>query len=172
MTKQEKIKEVWGENWKDVIGYENLYQVSNLGRIKSLPKKVSNGNGTFITQEKILKPYLDKSGYHTVNLYLNKKKKLHKIHRLVGIAFIDNPDNKPAINHKNSIRTDNRVENLEWVTFSENNQHAFDFGNQKPMKGDKSWIYGIDSSLHPLAKKCLICKQVGYIEHLKKQHQI
>ncbi|VXC99475.1 NUMOD4 domain-containing protein [Sphingobacterium multivorum] len=150
-SKQEVIQEAW----EDVIGYENLYQVSNLGKVRSLDKIVSNGNGSFLKKGIVLKPYLDKDGYATVNLYKNRKKRLIRIHRLVAMAFIPNSNNKPAINHKNSIRDDNRVENLEWVSVSENNKHAFEYGNQIPNRGDKCWTFNIDPNNHPSAKKVI-----------------
>jgi len=155
------------EYWKQVVGYEGLYEVSNLGNIKSLSKKVSNGNGFFVKKEIILKPYLDKNGYGTVNLYKDKKKTLLKVHRIVGLAFIPNPQNKPTINHKNSIRNDNRVENLEWNTHSENNQHAFDSGFQKPMKKDKCWMYNINPDLHPASKDVINLKTGKIYKSLK-----
>lgn len=108
------------EIWKDIAGYEGLYQVSNMGRVKSLQKERSNGKSFYITDEKILKATKDKEGYENVFLYKNKKFKVCKVHRLVAIAFIYNPKNKPEVDHINTIRNDNRVENLRWVTRSEN----------------------------------------------------
>lgn len=105
------------EIWKDVVGYEGLYQVSNLGNIKSL-----NYNRT--GEERILKPRTDKDGYLQVNLYNNKKLKTFKIHRLVAKAFIPNPDNKPEVNHKDEDKTNNCLTNLEWMTRLENNNYG------------------------------------------------
>lgn len=143
------------EIWRDVVGYEGFYLVSNLGNVKSLAKEVLNGKAKFVRNGKILKPYLNKDGYPTVNLYLGSKKKLLNIHRIVALAFIENLEKKPTINHKNSIRYDNRVENLEWATYSENNKHAHDFGFKKPNKGEKCWIYDIDPDNHPSAKEVI-----------------
>ena len=113
-----EIKEIW----KDIEGYENLYQVSNLGRVKSLPKKVINPKGgkCGFTDCKILSPGLTKNGYLRVQLYKNKKPKMHYVHKLVAITFIPNPKNKEYVDHINTIKTDNRVENLCWVTREEN----------------------------------------------------
>lgn len=96
------------EIWKDITGYENLYQISSLGNVKSL----GNGNSNN-SKERILKPNKLKNGYLQVALYKNNQK-WYKIHRLVASEFIENPNNYPIINHKNEIKTDNRVENLEW----------------------------------------------------------
>ncbi|WP_407505086.1 NUMOD4 domain-containing protein [Elizabethkingia meningoseptica] len=153
--KQQAIKAAYGE-WKDIPGYNGMYQASTNGHIRSLDRIVSNGNGLFMKKGVVLKTTLDKNGYLTLNLYNSDKvKKLWKVHRLIAITFISNPENKATVNHLNSLRNDNRVENLEWATFSENNKHAFDYGNQKPMKGDKSWTYGIEPAKHPSAKKVI-----------------
>ena len=116
------------EIWKDISGYEGLYQVSNFGRIKSLPR-IRIGNGTpYITKEKILGDGIGATrGYCRVTLCKEpNNKKMFYIHRLVANAFIPKIDGKNVVNHKNGIRTDNRVENLEWTTIEENLQHAID----------------------------------------------
>lgn len=111
------------EEWRDIIGYEGLYQVSNLGRIKSLYKKVICKNGFRSCKEKILK----NNSYGDYNrIQIGKKSKHFLVHRLVAKAFIPNPENKPCVNHINGIKTDNRKENLEWSTYSENTIHAYD----------------------------------------------
>ena len=101
------------EIWKDVEGYEGIYSISSTGRIKSLERIDSAGRKR---QEKLLKPYTNKKGYLRINL--NNEKFL--VHRLVAQAFIPNPENKPQVNHINTVRGDNRVENLEWCTNEEN----------------------------------------------------
>ena len=97
------------EEWRDIKGYEGLYQVSSLGRVKSL--KDSHDN----YREKILKPG-NVRGYLHVNLYKDTKRKTYRIHRLVAEAFISNPNNYEEVNHKDEDKTNNCVSNLEWCT--------------------------------------------------------
>ena len=97
------------EQWKSITGYEELYEVSSLGRVKSL-------NYHRTGKEKILKPNKTKDGYLVVWLYKNGKRKFFKIHRLVAEAFLPNPMGFPEINHKDEVKTNNIVSNLEWCT--------------------------------------------------------
>lgn len=112
------------EIWLPVIGKEGLYEVSNMGRVKSLPRIIKNSNNRSV-RERIMAVVKNK-GYVVVGLQGNKSN--IGVHRLVAAAFIPNPDNKPFINHKNGVRNDNRVENLEWCTQKENVHHAFETG--------------------------------------------
>ena len=112
------------EEWRSVKGYEQLYEISSIGRVKSLPR-----NGT-AKKERILKQKLTTDGYYEVALYKNNSPKFIRVHRLVALSFIDNPFNKAQVNHKNFDRLDNRIENLEWNTPKENIIHAY-------YKGDK-----------------------------------
>ena len=105
------------EEWRDVVDYEGLYMVSNLGRVKSLERRGSRG---YKVKERILTGTIDKNGYIIVNLRKDNKNKQFKVHRLVAIAFIPNPENKPFIDHINTICNDNRVDNLRWCTQKEN----------------------------------------------------
>lgn len=108
------------EIWKDIPGFETRYQVSNMGRVKSKSYIRSNGFGLYRTREQILNPFKEKCGYLKVVLNKNGKKSRVKIHRLVAITFIPNPNNKSEIDHINTNVEDNRVDNLRWVTSSEN----------------------------------------------------
>jgi len=103
------------EQWRPVIGYEGFYLVSNLGRIM-------NRHGEIIV------PSNNSAGYARVILTKIKSRKSFKVSRLVAIAFIENSENKPEVNHKSGIKSDNSVDNLEWSTHSENIQHAYDTG--------------------------------------------
>jgi len=106
------------EIWKDIEGFDNLYQISNCGRVRSLDRIAHNGQRI---KGKILKTNLNKCGYYTVNLYKNKKMKTCTIHRLVANSFIPNPDNLPCVNHKNEDKKNNYDFNLEWCTVKYNN---------------------------------------------------
>lgn len=108
------------ETWKDVPGYEGLYQVSNFGRVKGLEIRFWAGCCYRTMSERILKPNMNKCGYFYVVLHKNKKPKTWKIHKLVALAFIPNLENKKCIDHINGFRVDNRVCNLRWCTQKEN----------------------------------------------------
>ena len=121
------------EIWKDIPGFDGLYQVSNLGRVKSLPKKIWNGKGYFISKEKLLKPNTLAKGYFQVELKKNLNRCCFQVHRLVAMAFIQNPfpESYDQINHINGDKQDNRVENLEWSNNSLNQKHAWATGLQR-----------------------------------------
>ena len=117
------------ERWKDIENYEGLYQISDIGRVRSLEREVWNGRVYYLIQGRVLKFYLEKGNrYFTVGLWKDGKCITNRIHIIVGKHFIANPEGKPEINHKNGDKTDNRVENLEWVTAKENSQHAIKTG--------------------------------------------
>lgn len=107
---------------KCVKGYEGLYIIDNLGNVVSLPRQ--NGR-FFLNQYRMLTPHKSKFGYLQVALTKNNKTKTVLLHRLIAEHFIDNPNNYPCVNHKNGLKDDNRIENLEWCTKSENTLHAF-----------------------------------------------
>lgn len=116
------------EEWRDIEGYEGLYQVSNKGRVKSLDREIEylvkgryKAKRTY--HSTILKTYHNNSGYILVDLHINQKRDKCTVHRLVAEAFIPNPQNKPQVGHINCDKTDNRVENLYWCTQEENNNN-------------------------------------------------
>jgi hypothetical protein len=136
------------EIWKDIKGHEGLYQVSNLGRVKSLKREVFHRKGNLNIKERILKPH--KSGLKN-NIYYdvflsNQVIKQIKIHRLVAETFLGNPDKKEQINHVDGNKLNNNVDNLEWVTAKENTVHAWENGlcsnivnGSKLRRGEKSF---------------------------------
>lgn len=114
------VKDLPNEVWKDIPDYEGIYQVSNKGRIKSLARIVGNCK----RKDKIIIPKDNGTDYYKVNLYKNGKHKNHYVHKLVASVFINNESNKPCINHKDYNRKNNNVENLECVTYKENNNYS------------------------------------------------
>lgn len=123
------------EIWKDVFGYEGLYQISNFGNLKSMDKIAINPrygnqklNGKTISTHKN-----KKTGYISCKIYKGSGAKTVKIHRLVAQSFIPNPYNKPQVNHKNGVKSDNNVKNLEWVTARENQIHAYKIGLKRKL---------------------------------------
>lgn len=128
------------EEGKNIKCYEGLYQVSNLGRIKSLSRTVYQYNYmakkdikiTF--KEKIRKPRMSKDGYYIINLNKDGKMTTYRVHRLVGEQFVENKENKPYINHKDGNKLNNNVDNLEWCTAKENSIHGWKIGLMKPHK--------------------------------------
>lgn len=121
MYKNLSLEDLPNEEWRDVVGYEGLYQVSNLGRVKSLTRLDSKGRKV---KEIIRKQVIANTGYPCISLYDKEgHDMLYCVHKIVAKAFIPNIENKPCIDHINCIRDDNRVENLRWVTHKENNNN-------------------------------------------------
>lgn len=131
------------EIWKDIVGYEGYYAVSNLGSVKTFDREIRYKYKSKIRvdflKSRILKPQKHRNSYLSVTLYnADRKSKQFNIHRLVAEAFVDNPHSKKEVNHINGIKTDNRAENLEWVTRSENAKHYISLGLFKPKFGESN----------------------------------
>ena len=133
-----------GEEWRDIKGYENYYQISNYGRVRSLERTITCKNG--INKKycaRILKPSVDRVGY----LFKCINGKCYKIHRLVAFAF---PEicgeyfEGAEVNHKNAIKTDNRAENLEWITHKQNCNYGTH--NNRMAESHKKWLYQYDTN--------------------------
>ena len=148
------------EVWKDILGYEGVYQVSNLGRVRSLSRKGTKSKDTYI-----LKIQKYKTGYLYVNLCKSNKRRKWKIHRLVAIAFIPNPSNLLYINHKDENPTNNCVENLEWCTQDYNNKYSK--GKKINQYDDKGNIIKMWSSVREVAKTMKFNRMV-FTKILKK----
>lgn len=114
--------------WKPVVGYEESYEISNCGVARGVDRYVSNGKGMSLKRGVIKTQKPDKDGYFRVYLSKNSKKKQHLVHRLVAQAFLENEEGKPCVNHIDGNKQNNYVSNLEWVTRSENDLHAFKLG--------------------------------------------
>lgn len=115
------------EQWKPVVGYEGLYEVSDSGEVRGLDREVDTNirfNNKRIVKGKILKKRIGTKGYYSVDLCKEGKVIRTNIHRIVAEAFIPNPDNLKVVNHINGDKQDNKVSNLEWVSYKENHWHA------------------------------------------------
>lgn len=136
------------EIWRDIEGYEGLYQVSDQGRVKSLKRKFIDkiGRERYV-EERVLKLGMNKCGYQVVNLYTGGKQKKYKVHRLVCQAFHENTNNKPQVNHINEIKTDNRACNLEWATAKQNCNHGTHNARMAETKSKPVCQYTLHSQL-------------------------
>lgn len=121
--------------WKAIPGYEGLYECSSKGEVRGLKRMVNSKTG--LKREargRIIAKFISTQGYWVVPLSINSNRLSKRVARLVAQTFIPNPDNKPQVNHINGVKTDNRVENLEWCTQLENIRHAYDIGLKKRSK--------------------------------------
>ena len=122
------------EIWVDICGYEGLYQVSNQGRVRSLDREIYKNNNVKQVSKSFILKFEKNKGYNYVHLFKNGVRKRMAVHRLVAEAFIPNPGNKPEVDHINTIRDDNRVENLHWVTPKENMENPLTKEKRKTIK--------------------------------------
>lgn len=138
------------EIWKDIPWYEWLYQSSDFGHIRSL---YLGRQSRLRDTPKLLKPHFTNSGYMYVNMFNSSIVKKQTLHRLIAITFLKNPSGKRCVNHINWIKSDNRLENLEWCTYSENNKHAYNTWLKTPIdwikwkdnpRSKRVWQYSLD----------------------------
>ena len=145
--------------WKEIPDCDGLYLANENGQIKSKDRprrhfSIKNEECFYNRKGIILKPVLDTSGYYRVTItFKNHKQKVFQVHRLIAKTFIPNPENKPQVNHKDGDKTNNNVENLEWVTVQENIVHAFQKGLNK---GSKPWL-GKTGADHNKSKTVIRC---------------
>jgi len=142
------------EIWKDINGYEGLYKVSNYGNIISLERLVLvMGKPLRKLREKIRLQTITQYGYKSIILRKNGMSKIILVHRIVATAFIENPFNKPQVNHKDGIKDNNHAENLEWCTAKENIIHSFLDNKRVPTRGQNNFLSKlIDSEVFEIKK--------------------
>lgn len=167
------------EVWKDVVGYESRYEVSNLGRVRSLDRysRHNTSKTGFILQKgQILKPFPTRKGYRVVDLGDGfGKRKVIPVHRLVAIAFIDNPMDYDQVNHIDGVKTNNRLDNLEWCNNSMNQVHAYANGLNKrsPLAGKpKRPVYQIDKKTNEIVARFDSVKEAGVALGMKTPSNI
>ena len=163
------------EIWKDIQGYEGLYQISNLGRVKSLGRIITNKIRTYYREDLILSPGKDKDGYFQVQLYKNGINKMRKVHRLVAETFILNPNNYPCINHKDENKQNNHVSNLEWCTVKYNQNYGTRTERAAEKRrgciglvGEKNPMYGRTGEKHPLSRKVICLNNLKIFNSIKE----
>ena len=163
------------EIWKDIEGYEGIYQVSNLGNVKSLDRTVKYTKWQYklckvveckhLVKGKTMIPWLNDTGYLVVDLSSKGKTRSYLVHRLVAQAFIDNPENKPEVNHKDGNRQNPEASNLEWVTSSENKIHAYRTGLHVVSDETRSKLSESAKNRgyvpHSAARKAVKCLETG-----------
>lgn len=135
------------EEWENIDGYNGIYQISNTGRVKSATRNGTKGG--------FIEGFIS-SGYKRVVLTMNGVRKTILVHRLVAQAFIPNPENKPEIDHINTVRDDNRVENLRWVTEKENSNNYLTLMKFKESRtGFRHHLYGVKGIDNPCSKRVI-----------------
>lgn len=136
------------EIWKDIKDYEGMYQCSSYGRVRSLDRYVEEHNGKKqFRKGQIIKPRLNKNGYLQLALNKNSKRKMKYVHILIAETFLENNEKLETVNHKDGNKLNNNMDNLEWASYSENNQHAYSELNRSVTKeGAKpKTVYFIDT---------------------------
>lgn len=149
------------EIWKDIEGYNGIYQISSLGRVKSIERVVHDSIGrTRILKEKYIKPIVS-GEYYSINIRINNEYKPISIHRALATAFIPNPGEKPEVNHIDGNKFNNSLDNLEWVTYSENISHAYKNGLRKGNNAKDLWKHRKNTYVN--TKKIVVAYEDGKI---------
>lgn len=172
------MKDLKTEIWKPVKGFEGLYEVSNMGNVRSVDRYVMSGNHCCLLKGKPIKACYNSDGYLIDGLYKNGKRKRYFVHRLVAEAFIPNPKNLPCVDHINTVRDDNSVENLRWCTRKENSNNPLTIEHLIYQKINKP-VYYIDEdgskisfkSISEAARK-IGCSQRFLSKALKKNRPV
>lgn len=151
------------EEWRDIEGYEGLYEVSSEGRIRSVDRVVEYSNGrNHFYKSKLLRQLKDRDGYMVVNLYKEKTSRQYRVHRLVAEAFLPNPDNLPVCNHKDENPSNNNVENLEYCT----QKYNVNYGTSQLRRADAIskpvYQYTLDNQLVKVWKSVTECRLNGF----------
>lgn len=154
------------EIWSQVKGYEGIYIISNLGRIKTVERVTSQNRQISIY---IKKQILNKDGYPQVILCNNGKVVTRRTHRIMGETFLLNKHTKPCINHKNGIKTDNRIENLEWCTVQENTIHSYKTGLQIPHAGKKGKDNILSKTVSQFTLDWIFLKSYGAVREAERE---
>ena len=164
---------IGGEVWRDVFGWEGIYEISSRGRVKRIKRRVTHKNQvtdfSMVYPAKILKAHPDSRGYPQVSLNgisEGKSKRVARVHRLVAEAFIPNPHNKAQVNHINSNTMDAHLSNLEWCTASENQKHSWGLGGRERKFGEDSpvcrYTEDVIAKVYRLAKmKAMSQEKIG-----------
>lgn len=122
------------ETWKDIPGYEGLYQITEGGKVRNLDRKVKIYSKTFIRKGRILKFHISCGGYYSLRLTGHDHHKCYFLHRLMAMTFIPNPNGYKVVNHIDCNKLNNAISNLEWCTTAQNNQHSYDNGRNPGSK--------------------------------------
>jgi hypothetical protein len=145
------------ELWKPVVGYEGQYEISKLGNLRSVDRMIAHkSNSTMLRRGRPMRLNANKYGYVDVKLGKNGLQKAYLVHRLVALAFLENQENKPQVNHKNGIKSDNRLDNLEWSSISENRIHAY------RVLGSDCWLRHVKGNIWYVTNGCQTKRIVGH----------
>ena len=165
------IENLDGEIWKPVKGYEGRYEVSNMGRVKSLGRyRYGKKGGTYAVKERILSNTICGAGYHRICMFMDGNRDYNLVHRLVAENFIPNTNHKDQVNHIDGDKWNNKVSNLEWVTQSENMIHSYKNGLHKKQKGSKRYCAKLNEHIVAEIKKDV--KMGVKLKYLAKQHNV